>query len=642
MDRRRQFARILGLLIGLGVCFFLYQQIRHTPPGDEIPIEVDYPVDSSVEPAIENGAEISLTALVELIKQGNVTQLEIGVDTVEVLTADERSLTVKLGAVGPYGFEERLVYYGVTSDELRKLDIVYLPVPTNWLGRIANFAPIILIGVFFFWLIRRSAGAGMGGGSALGFGKSRAKRFSGTQTTVTFDDVGGLKEVKEELEEVVHFLRSPERYVAMGARVPKGVLLVGPPGCGKTLLARAVAGEASVPFFSISGSEFVEMFVGVGASRARDLFDQAKRNTPCIIFIDEVEGIGKQRGIGLGGGSHDEREQTLNQIMTEMDGFWEHDTQVVVLAATNRPDMLDPAFLRPGRFDRRVLVDRPDREGRKAIFEVHLPGKPLAGGLTIEYVAERLARLTVLLTGADIESIVNEAAILAVRRDREDISMGEFTEAIDRARMGPEWKSRRRIERERVIFAHHEAGHTIVHKALPGCDPPSKVTIISRGFAEGYMMPSYEEDRTIYTEDELRDKLAGMLGGRAAEELFFRDKDVTGGAGMDLQQATELAQKMVRQWGMGKRTGLRSFGRLQEQHFLGEMYLGEKVSEETLREVDLEIKELINEAHARARKILEAHRDTLDNLARGLLEKETLEGEELERILAPVERKKRE
>jgi len=523
---------------------------------------------------------------------------------------------------------ELLRNLGVTEDQLSDISLQFKEPSEfgNWLGILSSFLPVILFGGLLLFMMRQ---AQSGNSQALSFGKSRARLSSGDKPTVTFADVAGVEEAKEELQEVVEFLKEPEKFIALGARIPKGVLMVGPPGCGKTLMARAVAGEASVPFFSISGSEFVEMFVGVGASRVRDLFGQAKRNTPCIVFVDEIDAVGRHRGAGLGG-SHDEREQTLNQILVEMDGF-DTDTNVIVIAATNRPDILDPALLRPGRFDRRVVLDRPDMRGRRAILDIHVRGKPLAEEVDLDVVAKQ----TPGFTGADIENLVNEAAILAARRNKKSVSMEEMQEAVERVIAGPERKSRLISDEERNIIAHHEAGHVLVMKMLPNCDPVHKVSIISRGMALGYTMPLPEGDRYLMARSKFEDELAGLLGGRAAEELIFND--ITTGAANDLERATKLARKMVTEYGMSERLGPLTFGRKEELVFLGRE-IGEQrnYSEEVAQAIDKEIRRLISEAHEKAKSILTQHKDTLVRLAKKLIEVETLEGEELEAILSGV------
>src|SRR5690349_5852311 len=426
------------------------------------------------------------------------------------------------------------------------------PAPDNsWIGLVlTGLLPLLIIGGFIYFMMRQAQGTN---NQALSFGKSRARMFLGNKQVVTFNDVAGVDEAKTELQEVVEFLKFPEKFNTLGARIPRGVLLVGPPGTGKTLLARAVAGEAGVPFFSISGSEFVEMFVGVGASRVRDLFDQAKRNSPCIVFVDEIDAVGRQRGAGLGG-SHDEREQTLNQILVEMDGF-DTNTNVIVVAATNRPDVLDPALLRPGRFDRQVVLDRPDIRGRREILAVHIKGKPLDKTVDVE----ELARRSPGFSGADLANLVNEAAILAARRNKKTIGMSEFSEALDRVVAGPERKSRIISDAEKAIIAYHEGGHAVVQRILPKCDPVNKVTIISRGMALGYTMALPTEDRYLQSKTEFEDKIAGLLGGNASERLVFGD--TTTGASNDIEKATDLARRMVTEFGMSDKLGPLSFGK---------------------------------------------------------------------------------
>jgi len=482
----------------------------------------------------------------------------------------------------------------------------------------------LLIGGLLLFMMRQ---AQSGNSQAMAFGKSRARVFSSDQPTVTFEDVAGVEEAKQELSEVVEFLQEPDKFTTLGARIPKGVLMVGPPGCGKTLMGRAVAGEAEVPFFSISGSEFVEMFVGVGASRVRDLFEQAKTNSPCIVFVDEIDAVGRHRGAGLGG-SHDEREQTLNQILVEMDGF-DTDTNVIVMAATNRPDILDPALLRPGRFDRRVVLDLPDRAGRHAILKIHAKGKPLADEVDLEVIAKQ----TPGFSGADIESLLNEAAILAARQDKKAIEMEDLQEAVERVIAGPERKSRLISDEEKEIIAHHEAGHALVMANLPGCDPVHKVSIVARGMALGYTMPLPEDDRYLKQRSKFEDELAGLLAGRAAEELVF--EDVTTGASSDLERATQLARKMVTEYGMSEKLGPLTFGHKQELVFLGRE-IGEQrnYSEEVARDIDEEVRRLITEAHATALRILGENKDKLVDLAKKLIEVESLEGPELEAMFA--------
>jgi cell division protease FtsH len=492
-----------------------------------------------------------------------------------------------------------------------------------WFGLLLNLLPFLLFGAFLLLIMRQAQGSNS---QAMSFGKSRARLFTGSKVTVTFADVAGVDESKEELAEVVEFLKYPEKFAALGARIPKGVLLVGPPGTGKTLLARAVAGEAGVPFFSISGSEFVEMFVGVGASRVRDLFEQAKRNAPCIIFVDEIDAVGRQRGAGLGG-SHDEREQTLNQILVEMDGF-DTGTNVIVVAATNRPDILDPALLRPGRFDRKVILDAPDVKGREAILQVHAKGKPIAEDVSIP----TLAKTTPGFSGADLANLVNEAAILAARRNKKIVTMAEFEEAVDRVIAGPERKSRVMTDHEKRLTAYHEGGHAVVGHLMEHHDPPHKITIVSRGMAGGYTRFLPDEEAHYRTRSMFRDQLCAMLGGHAAEEIVFGEAST--GPSNDIEQATRLARAMVTRWGMSERLGPRTFGRSEELVFLGrEISETRNYSEKVAEEIDDEVRRLIEEAQERARSVLKENRRLLDKLAAVLLEVETLEGESLTRLL---------
>jgi cell division protease FtsH len=524
---------------------------------------------------------------------------------------------------------DQLLAMGVTSQELSpdKVDIEIKP-PSAWLGiatALGYILPFVILAGVFWFVFRQAQGSN---NAALSFGKSRARMFTGDQPTVTFQDVAGVEEAKEELQEVVEFLREPEKFISLGARIPKGVLLVGPPGTGKTLLAKAVSGEAGVPFFSISGSEFVEMFVGVGASRVRDLFDQAKRHSPCIVFVDEIDAVGRQRGAGLGG-SHDEREQTLNQMLVEMDGF-DTDTNVIIVAATNRPDILDPALLRPGRFDRRVVLDRPDMRGREAILQVHIKGKPLAPEVDLGV----LARSTPGFVGADLENLVNEAAILAARRNRKTIGQSELEEAIERVIAGPERKSRLISEEEKRIVAYHEAGHAVVMNTLPHADPVHKVSIIARGMAGGYTLSLPEEDRTLESRKELIAAMIGLLGGRAAEELVF--DDITSGASNDLERVTRMARAMVTRLGMSDALGPMVYGQKEELIFLGrEISEQRDYSEAVAEQIDDEVRRLVSDAHKQARDILVKYRDRLDSVATRLLEVETISREEFESIFPP-------
>jgi len=497
----------------------------------------------------------------------------------------------------------------------------------SWLGLVlTGLLPLIIIGGFIFFMMRQAQGTN---NQAMSFGKSRARMFLGNKQVVTFNDVAGVDEAKSELQEIVEFLKYPEKFNTLGARIPRGVLLVGPPGTGKTLMARAVAGEAGVPFFSISGSEFVEMFVGVGASRVRDLFDQAKRNSPCIVFVDEIDAVGRQRGAGLGG-SHDEREQTLNQILVEMDGF-DTNTNVIVVAATNRPDVLDPALLRPGRFDRQVILDRPDMKGRTAILKVHSKGKPLDKTVAIE----DLARQSPGFSGADLANLMNEAAILAARRNRKTIMMNDFEEALERIVAGPERKSRVISEAEKLIIAYHEGGHAVVQRILPKCDPVTKVTIISRGMALGYTMALPTEDRYLQSKSEFEDKIAGLLAGNVAERLVFGD--TTTGSSNDIEKATDLSRRMVTEFGMSDRLGPLSFGKRDELVFLGRE-IGEQrnYSDEIAKQIDEEVRAIIDRAYERASQVLETHRDRLEALAQKLIAEETVDSTAFETIFSDL------
>ena len=493
----------------------------------------------------------------------------------------------------------------------------------GFLSLLTYILPFLLFFAFWIFLMNQMQG---GGSRVMSFGKSRAKRMSVDAPKITFRDVAGADEAVQELHEIKEFLENPKKFQSLGARIPKGVLLYGPPGTGKTLLARAVAGEAGVPFFSISGSDFVEMFVGVGASRVRDLFEQAKQNSPCIIFMDEIDAVGRHRGAGMGGG-HDEREQTLNQLLVEMDGF-EMKDNIILIAATNRPDILDPALLRPGRFDRQVVVDRPDRKGRKQILEVHTRGKPLAKQIDLD----ALAGQTPGFTGADLANLINEAALLTARSDKREITMHELEEGIMRVIAGPEKKSRVMSEKERLVTAYHELGHAIVGHMLPNSDPVHKVSIISRGQALGYTISLPTEDKFLTTRAELNDTMAMTLGGRAAEEIVF--EEITTGASNDLEKVTETAKQMVMRFGMSERLGPRVFGHDRGMPFLGREFSAEPdYSDEVAREIDDEIRRMVEEAHQAAKDILSEHREQLDTISKILLERETIEAEQFVALL---------
>jgi len=498
-----------------------------------------------------------------------------------------------------------------------------------WSIILPNLVLLVLIAGFMWYMLRQTQS---GNNQAMSFGRSRARLLAGDKPAVTFNDVAGVEEAKVELTEIVEFLKYPDKFTAVGARIPKGVLLVGPPGTGKTLLSKAVAGEAGVPFFSISGSEFVEMFVGVGASRVRDLFDQAKKNSPCIVFVDEIDAVGRQRGAGLGGG-HDEREQTLNQLLVEMDGF-ETSTHVIVIAATNRPDVLDPALLRPGRFDRHVTLDRPDIRGRKAILEVHARNKPLDPAVNLE----TLAKQTPGFSGADLSNLINEAAILAARANRKVITMHDLEEAIARVIAGPERKSRMISEKEKATIAYHEMGHALVGWTLEHTDPVHKISIVSRGMALGWTMSLPTEDKYLASKAELVDQLAQILGGRCAEELILGEKNITTGASDDIRKATQLARKMVTEWGMSDKLGPLAFGTKEELVFLGRD-LGEQrnYSEEVAGEIDQEVHHLVDSAFLRAKEVLRQRETVLRALANRLIEVETMDAAEMGRIIDETE-----
>ncbi len=567
--------------------------------------------------------EISINEVVALTARGDVAAIEVRGDNLDILTVSGESLTSRKEQGEGTSIVDILERSGVdlatTNVEISVKGSSGL---SSIIGILFNFLPLIFFGAVLLFMMRQAQG---GSNQTFSFGKSRARVAVGNSPTVSFDDVAGVAEAKEELQEVVEFLKFPERFLALGAKIPKGVLLIGPPGTGKTLMARAVSGEAGVPFFSISGSEFVEMFVGVGASRVRDLFDQAKRNAPCIVFVDEIDAVGRHRGAGLGGG-HDEREQTLNQILVEMDGF-ESGTNVIVLAATNRPDILDPALLRPGRFDRKVTLDNPDIAGRKQILEVHSKGKPLTADVDLE----NIARQTGGFSGADLANLVNESAILAARRNLKEIGPPEFYESVDRVIAGPQRKSRRISDREKEMTAYHEAGHALVAHVLPNADKPFKVTIVARGQTAGHTRYLPEEDRQMWTKHQFEDMLAAALGGRVAEEVVFNE--VTTGAGNDLEQATNIAQSMVTQYGMSEKLGPRTFGKREQMVFLGrEISQQRDYSNDVAETIDDEIHDIINRAYESAQKAITENMAKLTQLSKYLLENETVESDVLEQI----------
>ena len=539
--------------------------------------------------------------------------------TIEVTTQDEKKYTV----YAPSSMIEFL------NEQYPKDDIkIEYVAPSNssiWVSLLPTIMIIILFVVFIFFFTQQSQGGGSSGRGVMNFGKSKAKMVIPDSKRVTFDDVAGADEEKAELEEIVDFLKQPARYVEMGARIPKGVLLVGPPGTGKTLLAKAIAGEAGVPFFSISGSDFVEMFVGVGASRVRDLFEQAKKNSPSLIFIDEIDAVGRQRGAGLGGG-HDEREQTLNQLLVEMDGFGANEG-IIMIAATNRPDILDPALLRPGRFDRQIMVGRPDRKGREAVLEVHTKKKPLDTNVSLEVLAKR----TPGFSGADLENLANEAALLAVRKNKKKIGMDEFEEAITRVIAGPEKKSRTISEHDRKLTAYHEAGHAVVMKCLKNSDPVHEISIIPRGMAGGYTMHLPTEDRAYTSKEKLLDEMVGLLGGRVAEKLILGD--ISTGAKNDIDRASSIARAMVMEYGMSDKIGTISYGSDSNEVFLGrDLGRGRNFSEEVGAMIDKEIKSLISNAYNTAEELLKENVNKLHAVASTLLEKEKIDGKEFEEI----------
>ena len=580
-------------------------------------------LDEAAEPE-----EIGLTLFEQGVREGAIDEVTI----LERSNAVEG--TVKEGVVAPDGLPDsfRVLYtaeYEGTLTEVllaNNVDITIDPEPPTFWEFFLSFLPWLFLIGFMVFIVMQMQG---GGNRVMQFGKAKAKQVSKDQPKVTFSDVAGLEEAIEELGEIKEFLQSPQKFRAMGAKIPKGVLLYGPPGTGKTLLARAVAGEAEVPFFSIAGSDFVEMFVGVGASRVRDLFEQAKTAAPAIIFIDEIDAVGRHRGAGLGGG-HDEREQTLNQLLVELDGF-DVASGVIVIAGTNRPDILDPALLRPGRFDRQIVVDRPDLRGRAAILAVHAKGKPIVEEVDLESIA----RGTPGFTGADLANLINEAALLAARRDKSKIEASELEEAVDRVIAGPERKSRVISEPERKITAYHEAGHALVGFVLPNADPIHKVTIIPRGRAGGYTRSLPMEDRNYQRRSELTDRLAMALGGRTAEELIFNDP--TTGASNDIEQATEIARRMVMEFGMSDELGPMKYGKGQGEVFLGRDYSSQQdYSDEVAAAIDDEVRALISQAHDEARRILETHMDALVRLAEKLLDVETLDADEVIEVLSDV------
>ncbi len=566
---------------------------------------------------------IDYTTLIARINAGQVAQVKVVAQEVEGSFKDGTKFTT-IVPQDSSSVIDLMVSKGVA------VEVAEPPEPPWWMSLFATVFPVLLVVGAFFFIMQQTQG---GGNRVLQFGRSRARLSTEQKRRVTFADVAGIDEVKEELAEVVDFLKNARRYAELGARIPKGVLLMGPPGTGKTWVARAVAGEAGVPFYTISGSDFVEMFVGVGASRVRDLFDQAKKNSPCIVFIDEIDAVGRQRGAGYGGG-HDEREQTLNQLLVEMDGFGPNEG-VIVIAATNRPDVLDPALLRPGRFDRQVVIDKPDLKGRLEVLKVHSKGKPLDTGANLEVIARR----TPGFTPADLENLINEGALLAARRRKKKITIEELEEAIDRVIAGPERKSRVINEKEKRTVAVHEAAHALVAKLVPGSDPVHKVSIIPRGPALGYTLQLPLEDRYLVTRDEMLNRLAAIMAGRAAEEVVFGE--VSTGAHDDLEKASRLIRKMVTEYGMAEGLGPLTYGNPNESPFLGRDLARERnYSEVVGAEIDREVQRLANECYDRAKSIIEENLESLNRLTDLLLERETLEGEELDATLDELAAKK--
>ena len=571
-----------------------------------------------------NSTEIPITRVISEAQKGTLDKIEISTNgRLKIINNKGEIFTSRTQESGDFMLllESSGVGLGTSGMEIEYKGSSGF---SNLFAVLLNFLPIIFFGAVLLFMMRQAQGSA---GQTLNFGRSKARMLMSSESTVSFDDVAGVEEAKIELEEVVDFLKHAERFLNLGAKIPKGVLLVGPPGTGKTLLARAVAGEAKVPFYSISGSEFVEMFVGVGASRVRDLFDQAKRNSPCIVFVDEIDAVGRHRGAGLGGG-HDEREQTLNQILVEMDGF-DTNVNVIVMAATNRPDILDPALLRPGRFDRRVVLDNPDIKGRSQILKVHAKGKPIAEAVNLD----NIARDTHGFSGADLANLINESAILAARRNSMQIDQDDLLESIDRVTMGPERKSRVISDKEKELTAYHEAGHALVGHLLPHSDPITKVTIVARGSAGGYTKAVPDEDRHLWTKNQFEDRLAMSMGGRVAEETVFGE--ITTGASNDLEQATDLARVMVTRYGMSEKLGPRTFGKRDELVFLGKEISEQRdYSDKIAEDIDDEVRNLIKTAYIKAKKTIEANSEKLRAVAEYLIKNETINGDKFHKLIA--------
>ena len=610
MESKRNQSYLVYTMLFIAIIAMVYMSVRQDAGANE-PLTI-----SEVARAVEAGS------VDRIIVESNDDLVVIsgdGEDAIEQASHKETGTTLV----------EQLLNLGVSSEAISAENVkIEARPPSAWSGFFASalyILPVIFMAGVLWFIFRQAQGSN---NQAMSFGKSRARMFTGENPTVTFEDVAGAEEAKEELGEIVEFLKEPDKFIQLGARIPKGVLLVGAPGTGKTLMAKAVSGEAGVPFFSISGSEFVEMFVGVGASRVRDLFDQAKRHAPCLIFIDEIDAVGRQRGAGLGG-SHDEREQTLNQMLVEMDGF-DTNTNVIMIAATNRPDILDPALLRPGRFDRRVMMDRPDMKGREAILNVHAKGKPLDPDVDLGSIA----RGTPGFVGADLENLINEGAILAARQNKKSISQQDLNEAIERVIMGPERKSRLISEEEKRIIAYHEAGHAVVGNAIPEADPVQKVTIVGRGQAGGVTWFRPDEDRMLMSRKKFMATLAYALGGRLAEEAVF--DDITSGASNDLEQVTRMARQMVTRLGMSDELGLMTYGQKEELVFLGrEISEQRDYSDAIAEKIDAEVRRIVDEAYKNAKSILNKYRQELDAVAEALMEKESINREEFEAIFPP-------